>query len=275
MNAWHGLNPLSLLPPLALQQLFHAVIWLAVLSWLGVQCLPSYDRRWRWVMCSAAALLVLLVWQSVLPALGMVFQTPSLMTLCACLAVAWSDIKGPSVRLFGNHTDTRLSPWLWFAVVLVGWCLLLDAFGMLPWDIYSLGFDHQLLWLAWWLSGLWITPSPICCPCPIGMPEPRPAGCWLPVCLWQHMHPPAMCGTLGWTRACGCLRITSGSHTVGFSAPAATTLDATAIRWVATYCLCAPARFLNVAQCPSVLPRVRKHIGLHRPKADRSSGEER
>ena len=49
MNAWHGLSPLSLLPPLALQQLFHAVIWLAVLSWLGVQCLPSYDRRWRCV----------------------------------------------------------------------------------------------------------------------------------------------------------------------------------------------------------------------------------
>ena len=176
MNAWHGLNPLSLLPPLALQQLFHAVIWLAVLSWLGVQCLPSYDRRWRWVMCSAAALLVLLVWQSVLPVLGMVFQTPSLMTLCACLAVAWSDIKGPSVRLFGNHTDTRLSPWLWFAVVLFGWCLLLDAFGMLPWDIYSLGFDHQLLWLAWWLSGFWITIAYL-----LSLPDwhARAATCWL------------------------------------------------------------------------------------------------
>ena len=64
MNILHGLNASLLLPPLALQQLFHAVIWLAVLSWLGVQCLPSYDRRWRWVMCSAAALLVLLVWHS-------------------------------------------------------------------------------------------------------------------------------------------------------------------------------------------------------------------
>ena len=124
MNILDGLNASLLLPPLAVQQFFHAVIWLAVLSWLGVQCLPSYDRRWRWVICSTAALLVLLVWQSVLPALGMVFQTPSLMTLCACLAVAWSDIKGPSARLFGNYTDTRLSPWLWFAVVLVGWCLL-------------------------------------------------------------------------------------------------------------------------------------------------------
>ena len=176
MNILHGLNASLLLPPLALQQLFHAVIWLAVLSWLGVQCLPSYDRRWRWVMCSAAALLVLLVWQSELPALGMVFQTPSLMTLCACLAVAWSDIKGPSARLFGNHTDTRLSPWLWFAVVLVGWCLLLDAFGMLPWDIYSLGFDHQLLWSAWWLSGFWITIAYL-----LSLPDwhARAATCWL------------------------------------------------------------------------------------------------
>jgi len=82
MNTWLGLvNHSALLPSLAMQQLFHAVIWLAVLSWLGVQCLPSYDRRWRWVMCSIAALLVLLMWQSVLPSLGLVFQTPSLMTL--------------------------------------------------------------------------------------------------------------------------------------------------------------------------------------------------
>ena len=176
MNILDGLNASLLLPPLAVQQFFHAVIWLAVLSWLGVQCLPSYDRRWRWVICSTAALLVLLVWQSVLPALGMVFQTPSLMTLCACLAVAWSDIKGPSARLFGNHTDMRLSPWLWFAVVLVGWCLLLDAFGMLPWDIYSLGFDHQLLWSAWWLSGFWITIAYL-----LSLPDwhARAATCWL------------------------------------------------------------------------------------------------
>ena len=176
MNILDGLNASLLLPPLAVQQFFHAVIWLAVLSWLGVQCLPSYDRRWRWVICSTAALLVLLVWQSVLPVLGMVFQTPSLMTLCACLAVAWSDIKGPSVRLFGNHTDTRLSPWLWFAVVLVGWCLLFDAFGMLPWDIYSLGFDHQLLWSAWWLSGFWITIAYL-----LSLPDwhAKAATCWL------------------------------------------------------------------------------------------------
>ena len=94
MNTWLGhFSTASLLPSLAMQQLFHTFVWLAVLSWLGVQCLPSYDRRWRWVMCSIAALLVLLVWQSVLPSLGLVFQTPSLMTLCACLAVAWDDIR--------------------------------------------------------------------------------------------------------------------------------------------------------------------------------------
>lgn len=197
MNTWLGLvNQSALLPSLAMQQLFHAVIWLAVLSWLCVQCLPSYDRRWRWVMCSIAALLVLLVWQSVLPSLGLVFQTPSLMTLCACLAVAWDDIKGPSSRLFGSHDQARLSPGLWLVVVLVGWCLLLDAFGWLPWDIYSMGFEPRLLWLAWgfWACG-W--PPPTCCHCLMGMPKPQPAACLPPVCLWSRKHHLAMCGMLG------------------------------------------------------------------------------
>lgn len=177
MNTWLGhFSTASLLPSLAMQQLFHTVVWLAVLSWLGVQCLPSYDRRWRWVMCSIAALLVLLVWQSVLPSLGLVFQTPSLMTLCACLAVAWDDIKGPSNRLFGSHDTSRLGQGLWLALVLVGWCLLLDAFGWLPWDIYSMGFEPRLLWWAWWASGLWMTAAYVL-PLPEG--HAKAATCWL------------------------------------------------------------------------------------------------
>jgi hypothetical protein len=176
MNDWQVLNVEALLPPLGLQQFFHAVIWLAVLSWFGVQCLPSFDRRWRWAVSSMAALLVLLLWQTVLPALGMVFQTPSLVTLCACLAAAWNDIKGSSTRLFGNRTHARLSPWLWLTVVLLGWCLLLDAFGLLPWDIYSLGFELHMLWLAWWLSGLWMTTAYL-----LSLPDwhAKAATCWL------------------------------------------------------------------------------------------------
>ncbi|MFN6061532.1 MAG: hypothetical protein ACK422_14645 [Burkholderiales bacterium] len=207
MNTWLGLvNHSALLPSLAMQQFFHAVIWLAVLSWLGVQCLPSYDRRWRWVMCSIAALLVLLMWQSVLPSLGLVFQTPSLMTLCACLAVAWGDIKGPSSRLFGSHDQARLSPGLWLVVVLVGWCLSLDAFGWLPWDVYSMGFEPRLLWLAWGVLGLWMAtayllPLPdghakaaTCCLLATGLfvvtqaPSGNVWDAWLDPGLWLFAH---------------------------------------------------------------------------------------
>ena len=188
MNTWLWLNPNPLLPHLGMQQFFHALIWLAVLSWSGVICLPSYDRRWRWLICSTAALLVLWVWQAVLPVLGMVFQTPSLMTLCACLVAAWGDIRGPSVKLF-SHTDTRIGPWSWLGLVMIGWCLCLDAFGLLPWDVYSLGFDARLQWWGWGLAGLWMVAAYL-----TRLPDghAKAATCWLVATgLYVATHAPS------------------------------------------------------------------------------------
>jgi hypothetical protein len=136
----------------------------------------------------------------------LVFQTPSLMTLCACLAVAWGDIKGPSSRLFGSHDQARLSPGLWLVVVLVGWCLSLDAFGWLPWDVYSMGFEPRLLWLAWGVLGLWMAtayllPLPdghakaaTCCLLATGLfvvtqaPSGNVWDAWLDPGLWLFAH---------------------------------------------------------------------------------------
>ena len=176
MNTWLWLNPTAVLPTLAVQQLFHALIWLAVLSWLGVACLPSYDRRWRWLICSTAALLVLWVWSWVLPSLGLVFQTPSLLTLCACLAAAWSDVQGPSARLFRTSSNTRIGTWAWLSLTVAGWVLLIDAVGHLPWDVYSWGFDPRLPWFAWGLAGLWMVAAYL-----TGLPEwhAKAATCWL------------------------------------------------------------------------------------------------
>jgi len=124
----------------------------------------------------------------------------------ACLAVAWGDIKGPSSRLFGSHDQARLSPGLWLVVVLVGWCLSLDAFGWLPWDVYSMGFEPRLLWLAWGVLGLWMAtayllPLPdghakaaTCCLLATGLfvvtqaPSGNVWDAWLDPGLWLFAH---------------------------------------------------------------------------------------
>ena len=50
MNDWlPWLSNTSPLPALAVQQLFHAVGWLALLSWASVSFVPVQDRRWRWL----------------------------------------------------------------------------------------------------------------------------------------------------------------------------------------------------------------------------------
>lgn len=153
-NGW-GIA-LTLLPQLQVQQVFHAAGWLAVLSWLSVALIPLFDKQWRWLMSSMCWLAVLLLWPSPLSGLGLAFQTPSLLTLCLCVNAAWMDIKGRSSRIFYTTPAEQTPGWIWLLPVALGWMLLLDAFGQMPWDIYSLGFGHTLIWLAWGLMGMWM-----------------------------------------------------------------------------------------------------------------------
>lgn len=149
-------TPAVLLPGLATQHFFHTVIWSVVLTWLGVSGLSIADRRWRWLVCGVVSVSVLTLFPNSLLALGMVFQTPSLASLIACLAVAWQDLRGPSNRIFRSASEPRMGEGFWLLPMVLGWCLLLDAFGAMPWDLYSMGFDHRMLWFAWWGSGAWM-----------------------------------------------------------------------------------------------------------------------
>jgi len=157
MNIWDWLaQTATVLPQLQMQQVFHTASWLAVLSWLSVKFIPLYDKQWRWLVSSLFGFLVLLCWSTPLSSLGLAFQSPSLMSLCLCVAAAWEDLRGPSRRLFYSTLSVQASGWMWLLPITVGWMLLMDTFGFLPWDIYSIGFEPALVWLVWVLMGLWM-----------------------------------------------------------------------------------------------------------------------
>ena len=45
-----GWLPATVVPELAIQQVFHATSWLALLSWCTVAFIPVSDKRWRWLV---------------------------------------------------------------------------------------------------------------------------------------------------------------------------------------------------------------------------------
>jgi hypothetical protein len=146
----------AVLPKLQVQQVFHATGWLAVLTWLSVQFIRVYDKRWRWLIVSLCWLLVLMLWQAPLSNLGLAFQTPSLLTLCLCVNAAWQDIKGRSHLLFYTAPTEQAHVWIWLLPAIAGWVLCLDTFGLMLWDIYSMGFEQPVVWLAWGVMGVWM-----------------------------------------------------------------------------------------------------------------------
>jgi len=157
MNHWlPWLSDASPLPDLQVQWLFHALAWLALLTWCSVAFVPVQDRRWRWLVCSVSWAALLFVWDAVLSGLGLAFQTPSLVTLCVCVAAAWRDMRGTPTRLFYTTRPAKVSAVLWACIAGTGWLLVLDAFGQLPVAIYPLGFSQTIVWLAWLVCMLWL-----------------------------------------------------------------------------------------------------------------------
>lgn len=157
MNDWlPWLSNTSPLPSLQTQQLFHAVGWLALLSWTSVSFVPVQDRRWRWLVCTAFWTVMLLCWDGLLSALGLVFQTPGVLTLCLCVLAAWRDSRSTPARLFYTTRPAPVSALVWITLAALGWLLLLDNFGQLPLDIYPMGFSVGIVWFAWALAMLWL-----------------------------------------------------------------------------------------------------------------------
>jgi len=166
----------TVLPALEVQQICHATVWLVLLCWCSVAFLPVQDRRWRWMVCGMFWTLVMVSWSWPLSALGLAFQTPSLLTLCLCLGVAWRDIRQLPERLIYSNPPAKVSVWIWLILSLTGWLLVLDSFGQLPWDLYPLGFEHNILWLGWSMAMLWLLIAYL-----LGNADwqAQAAGCWL------------------------------------------------------------------------------------------------
>jgi hypothetical protein len=153
---WSLLSPATVVPALPVQQVFHAAGWLALLSWCTVGFLPVEDKRWRWLVSSVFWLLFMGCWSWPLSALGMAFQTPSLLTLCLCMANAWKSIHNASPRLFYTARAVTVSAWLWLLLAILGWLLFLDTLGWLSLNLYAAGFDHLLPWLGWLCALAWL-----------------------------------------------------------------------------------------------------------------------
>ena len=144
------------LPSLEMQQLLHAAAWVAVLSWCSVRLLGDLLGRSAWLLCSTTWFLLLAWWSAPLLALGLAFQSPSLLTLCLCVSVAWSDMQTPERQLFSAPATVQATRWVWVCLAILGWGLLLDAWGVWPWDLYLWGFETPVLWSAWGLAGAWM-----------------------------------------------------------------------------------------------------------------------
>lgn len=144
------------LPALEVQQLLHAAVWVAVLSWCSVRVLSGVLDRAAWLVCSTAWVLLLSVWSAPLSMLGLAFQTPSLLTLCLCVVAAWSEMQTSERQLFSSPPTVRGKNAVWGLLVLLGWGLMLDTWGRLPMDLYIGGFEMQALWWAWGLAGVWM-----------------------------------------------------------------------------------------------------------------------
>ena len=171
-----GWLPATVVPELAIQQVFHAASWLALLSWCTVAFIPVSDKRWRWLVGFFLWTLLMSIWSEPLLALGMAFQTPALLTLCLCLGDAWQNTRSPSPRLFYAAKPVPVSLWLWWVVALMGWYLLLETFGAWPSSVYVSGFGASLPWLGWLCSLAWLLLAYA-----LDLPawHVRVAGCWL------------------------------------------------------------------------------------------------
>lgn len=144
------------LPTLAMAQLWLHVGWGMLLAWLGAGLAARRSSR-KGVQLGVAAVLGLAAgfssaWAPVYW-LGLAFQAPSGVTVLLC--------AGGLIHRFLGRTHRAVPgmrfPWMLTAAgIVLGWCLLLDTFALLPWQWYSLGFGALvpavlvLLMLAPW-----------------------------------------------------------------------------------------------------------------------------
>lgn len=156
MNAaWtHGLaqiltTDVPALPHLLLMQIWLHVGWSVVLACMGAALVGRYmpapagkldGRQW-------GVALVLAFWTWVpgpySPAywLGLAFQAPSIVTVLLCDALLRARFFATRSSMPSGAASHRATLVLAVAGVAAGWALLLDAFALLPLQLYAWGFS--------------------------------------------------------------------------------------------------------------------------------------
>ncbi len=144
------------LPDADVALMLHTAAWVAVLTWLSTSLLPTDWRGARWLLASVFWAAALAWWPAPLSALGLAFQSPSLLSLCLCVMAAWVDMRTPPRQIFSSPEHLSGRAWPWACLVLLGWAMVLDLWGQLPMDVYLWGFTAGPVWLAWGSTGAWM-----------------------------------------------------------------------------------------------------------------------
>lgn len=144
------------LPDLPVAQMLHTAAWVAVLTWASAGLLPNDWRQGRWLLASVFWAGLMAVWDAPLSALGLAFQSPSLLSLCLCVMAAWVDMRTPPRQIFSSPETLSGVTVVWTVSLLLGWALMLDVWGQLPIDMYLWGFTPGPLWVCWGVTGAWM-----------------------------------------------------------------------------------------------------------------------
>lgn len=156
-QVWDWLAPLlatdsPVLPEAGLVRLNLCLGWSVVLAWLGVRVAAYWTPRPA-VLAGVALLLALWAW---LPGplaptywLGLAFQAPSWVTVLLCAGLLYGRCVKPSARPAGAQSLPRDALVSAVLGVVAGWALLLDAFALLPVQLYAWGFSPLASALVW------------------------------------------------------------------------------------------------------------------------------
>lgn len=128
-----------LLPHVGWVGVYRVLGWGLVLASIALWCLRRCGNRPTWQRGLPLLLLLWCLWPGPLsPAywLGLAFRVPSLLLV---LLSAWYLLSHYRPQLLMPLPLADLRRWM-LAPVLLGWVLLLDAFALWPFSLYSLGF---------------------------------------------------------------------------------------------------------------------------------------
>jgi len=143
-------------PDPAVAMMLHTAAWVAVLTWVSAGLLPSDWLRGRWLIASVFWAGLMAVWDAPLSALGLAFQSPSLLSLCLCVMAASVDMRSTPRQIFSSPEALMGKSVVWAVLVLMGWTLMFDLWGQLATDLYYWGFTLGPVWLAWGVTGVWM-----------------------------------------------------------------------------------------------------------------------